>query len=94
MAAISVGTWLAIAGTAATVYSTVQQQDAKKDARRQAEQQQQALEAMKREGTAAMPDADAQARARRRSIAGQLGRRGRASTILTSGSDSGDSLGA
>ena len=51
MAAITAGTWLAIAGTAATVYSTIQQQDAKKDARRQAEQQQQALEAMKREGT-------------------------------------------
>lgn len=73
----------------------VDQQKAGKEAKRAAEQQQQTLEAMKRETPEAMPDADAQARARRRSIAGQLGRRGRASTILTSGSDatSGDPLG-
>ena len=94
MAAITAATWVAIAGTVATTaYSVHQSSEAKKDARRQAEQQQQALEALKREGTPAMPDAEAQARARRRSIAGQLGRRGRASTILTSGSDTGDALG-
>lgn len=41
-----------------------------------------------------MPDPEAQARARRRSIAQQLGRRGRASTVLTTGADSGtDALG-
>lgn len=67
----------------------VDQQKSAKDAKRAAEQQQQTLEAMKREEPPEMPDADAQARARRRSIAGQLGRRGRSSTILTSGGDSG-----
>ena len=87
------GITLGIISAAFAVKTYVDSQKAAKEAKKQAEQQQQALEAMKREGTPAMPDADAQARARRRSIAGQLGRRGRASTILTSGSDTGDALG-
>lgn len=90
---IETATLLAIASAAAGAYGVVQQQSAAKDAKRQAEQQQQALEAMKREPQSAMPDPDAQERARRRSISAQLGRRGRASTILTSGTTGSDALG-
>lgn len=91
---IETATLLAIASAAAGAYGVVQQQSAKKDAKRAADDQQKALEALQREEAPTMPDADAQARARRRSISAQLGRRGRASTILTSGDSSGgDPLG-
>lgn len=84
----------AIISTALAAKGYMDQQKAAKEAKKAAEDQKVQLEALQREEAPTMPDADAQAKARRRSISAQLGRRGRASTILTSGdSTTGDPLG-
>ena len=65
-------------------------------AKRQADEQTAALQALEQEPEAAIPTGDDQAirRQRKRSIARQLARGGRSSTILTGESGAGGTLGA
>lgn len=80
--------------------SAVEARKARKSAERQAELERQQIEAMQREIQAEAnkspmptPDDAAARSARRRSIAGMSRRRGRASTILTGDTGTGDALG-
>lgn len=84
-----------IASGVATVAGFFNSKDQRKDAEKQAAQTRDALASLKKEPEPTMPSADdaATKAARSRSIAEQIRRRGRASTILT-GSSGPDSLGA
>lgn len=80
----------AMAASTAVQYS--ESRKARKDAERQADLERQTLAELQAEAEPVMPLANDRA-ARRRSISGQMRRRGRSSTILTTG-DSGETLGA
>jgi len=71
-------------------------QAAQSAAENQANEQRAALAELQSEPEPVIPlnDDDAARRARRRSITSQMRRRGRASTILTGGTDTGSTLGA
>ena len=85
----------AIISAAATAYGAYNSMQARKDTERQAAQQREALAALEAKPIAVIPNADDDATkaARRRSIAGQMQRRGRQSTLLTDQDSGGDALG-
>ena len=87
----------AVGGATASVVNANKSSIAAKRSRNAALKAQQeqtaALQALEAEPEAAIPDADATKRARRRSITRQLGRGGRQSTILTGDGGQGAGLG-
>lgn len=86
-----------LAVAAVSAYGAYEQRQDAKEARKQAERQaaldREAIAALKAEPTPAMPTSADARRARRTSIAEQMRRRGRASTILTDSTESSDVLG-